>query len=157
MEYVYAALTAHEADGDVDEETLTAILEAAGVEVNESRVQAIVRVREVLEAGQEFGASGETEGADAEIAERLKTARIPPEHSGGGLVMSHATPQDAPEVETTHDGTTASSSTSPEDRPDPGAMRGMLADETDKSARELLEEARDEDERRHERLLDRNE
>ncbi|MDD3042822.1 MAG: 50S ribosomal protein P1 [Methanosarcinaceae archaeon] len=42
MEYIYAALLLHNAGKDLTEETITAVLGAAGIEVNESRVKALI-------------------------------------------------------------------------------------------------------------------
>ncbi len=42
MEYVYAAMLIHKASGKVDEATVTKVLEAAGVKVEESKVKALV-------------------------------------------------------------------------------------------------------------------
>ena len=42
MEYVYAALLLHKAGKPVDENGVTSVLKAAGVEVNEARVKALV-------------------------------------------------------------------------------------------------------------------
>jgi large subunit ribosomal protein L12 len=41
MEYVYAALLLHKAGKPVDENGVTSVLKAAGVEVNEARVKAL--------------------------------------------------------------------------------------------------------------------
>ncbi|MCK4937832.1 MAG: 50S ribosomal protein P1 [Methanosarcinales archaeon] len=41
MEYVYAALLLHNAGKEVTEESITAVLESAGVEVNVARVKAL--------------------------------------------------------------------------------------------------------------------
>ncbi len=46
MEYVYAALLLHKAGKPVDENGVTSVLKAAGVEVNEARVQALVAALE---------------------------------------------------------------------------------------------------------------
>jgi large subunit ribosomal protein L12 len=42
MEYVYAALLLHKAGKPVDENGVTSVLKAAGVQVNEARVKALV-------------------------------------------------------------------------------------------------------------------
>ena len=42
MEYIYAALVLHNAGKDVTEETVTAVLAAAGIEVENSRVKALI-------------------------------------------------------------------------------------------------------------------
>ncbi len=46
MEYVYAALLLHKAGKPVDETGVTSVLKAAGVEVNEARVKALVAALE---------------------------------------------------------------------------------------------------------------
>ncbi|MHC3436943.1 50S ribosomal protein P1 [Natrialbaceae archaeon A-gly3] len=46
MEYVYAALILHESGQEIGEENVTEVLEAAGVEVEESRVKALVAALE---------------------------------------------------------------------------------------------------------------
>jgi len=42
MEYVYAAMMIHKAGGTINEETVTKVLTAAGVKVDEVRVKALV-------------------------------------------------------------------------------------------------------------------
>ncbi len=46
MEYVYAALLLHKAGKPVDENGVTSVLKAAGVNVNEARVKALVAALE---------------------------------------------------------------------------------------------------------------
>jgi large subunit ribosomal protein L12 len=46
MEYVYAALILHESGDEINEDNLTGVLEAAGVDVEESRVKALVAALE---------------------------------------------------------------------------------------------------------------
>ncbi|WP_435153201.1 50S ribosomal protein P1 [Haladaptatus sp. DFWS20] len=46
MEYVYAALILNESGEELNEENLTNVLDAAGVEVEESRVKALVAALE---------------------------------------------------------------------------------------------------------------
>lgn len=46
MEYIYAALLLHNAGKPVTEDGITAVLKAAGIEVNESRVKALVAALE---------------------------------------------------------------------------------------------------------------
>jgi large subunit ribosomal protein L12 len=46
MEYVYAALILNESGDEINEENLTAVLEAANVSVDESRVKALVAALE---------------------------------------------------------------------------------------------------------------
>ncbi|ERR1035437_3099043 len=46
MEYIYASLLLHNAGKAITEETITAVLKAAGIEVNEARVKALVAALE---------------------------------------------------------------------------------------------------------------
>ena len=79
MEYVYAALIVNETDAEINEENLTDVLEAAGVDVEESRVKALVAALEDVDiddaveqaaavpaatGGAAGGAGGEAEPAD---------------------------------------------------------------------------------------------
>jgi large subunit ribosomal protein L12 len=81
MEYVYAALILNEAGEALTEDNITGVLEAAGVDVEESRVKALVAaledvdIEEAIEtaaaapaAGAAAGAGGAAE-ADEEEAE----------------------------------------------------------------------------------------
>ena len=68
MEYVYAALILHETDEEINEANLTDVLEAAGVDVEESRVKALVAALE-----------------DVDVEEAIETAAaVPAGGSGGG-------------------------------------------------------------------------
>ncbi|HHQ45449.1 MAG TPA: 50S ribosomal protein P1 [Candidatus Altiarchaeales archaeon] len=42
MEYVYAAMLLHSAGKEINEDSVTAVLKAAGVDANEGRVKALV-------------------------------------------------------------------------------------------------------------------
>jgi len=42
MEYIYAAMLIHKAGGKVEEATVKKVLEAAGVQVDDSRVKALI-------------------------------------------------------------------------------------------------------------------
>ncbi|WP_254537929.1 50S ribosomal protein P1 [Halomarina litorea] len=46
MEYIYAALILNETGEEINEDNLTSVLEAAGVDVEESRVKALVAALE---------------------------------------------------------------------------------------------------------------
>ncbi len=58
MEYIYAALILHESEKEINEESLTTVLKAADVKVEDVRVKALVaaledvNIEEALEAGQ---------------------------------------------------------------------------------------------------------
>ena len=80
MEYVYAALILHETDEEINEENLTDVLEAAGVDVEESRVKALVAaledvdVEEAIETAAAVPAGGAAEETDEEEAEEADEA-----------------------------------------------------------------------------------
>ncbi len=61
MEYVYAALILNETDEEINEDNITGVLEAAGVDVEESRVKALVAALE-----------------DVDIEEAIETAAAAP-------------------------------------------------------------------------------
>jgi large subunit ribosomal protein L12 len=67
MEYVYAALILNESGEEINEDNLTGVLEAAGVDVEESRVKALVAALE-----------------DVDIDEAVEEAAAVPATTGGG-------------------------------------------------------------------------
>jgi large subunit ribosomal protein L12 len=67
MEYVYAALILNETGEEINEDNITAVLEAAGVDVEESRVKALVAALE-----------------DVDIEEAVETAAAAPAPAAGG-------------------------------------------------------------------------
>lgn len=75
MEYVYAALILHESDAEINEDNLTAVLEAAGVDVEESRVKALVAaledvdIEEAIEQAAAVPAAGAAPAAAGGAAE----------------------------------------------------------------------------------------
>jgi large subunit ribosomal protein L12 len=81
MEYVYAALILHETDEEINEENLTDVLEAAGVDVEESRVKALVAALE-----------------DVDVEEAIETAAAVPA-GGGGAAAGAAETEEAEEAE----------------------------------------------------------
>jgi len=84
MEYVYAALTLNEADAEITEDNITAVLEAAGVDVEESRVKALVAALE-----------------DVDIEEAVETAAAAPAAGGaaGGASADAGGAEEADEEE----------------------------------------------------------
>ena len=72
MEYVYAALILNESGDEINEENLTDVLDAAGVDVEESRVKALVAaledvdIEEAVETAAAAPAAGAAAGGDAE-------------------------------------------------------------------------------------------
>jgi large subunit ribosomal protein L12 len=68
MEYVYAALILNESGAEINEDNLTDVLDAAGVDVEESRVKALVAALEdvdIDEAVEEAAAVPATTGGSA--------------------------------------------------------------------------------------------
>jgi large subunit ribosomal protein L12 len=55
MEYAYATLILNETGAEINERNLTAVLEAAGVDVIESRVKAIVAALEDVDVDDQIG------------------------------------------------------------------------------------------------------
>ncbi|WP_313695768.1 50S ribosomal protein P1 [Halorarum halobium] len=95
MEYVYAALILNETDEEINEDNVTAVLEAAGVDVEESRVKALVAaledvdIEEAIEtaaaapaAGAAGGAAGGAEEADEDEEEEAEEADAEEEEAG---------------------------------------------------------------------------
>lgn len=72
MEYVYAALILNETGEEINEDNVTGVLEAAGVDVEESRVKALVAALEdvdISEAVEEAAAAPVAAGGAAAPAE----------------------------------------------------------------------------------------
>jgi large subunit ribosomal protein L12 len=67
MEYVYAALILHETGEEINEDNLTDVLDAAGVDAEESRVKALVAALE-----------------DVDVEEAIETAAAVPAGGAGG-------------------------------------------------------------------------
>ena len=81
MEYVYAALILHETDEELNEDNLTAVLESAGADVEESRVKALVAALEdvdIEEAVAEAAAvpAGGSAGGSAGGASEAETQEV---------------------------------------------------------------------------------
>ena len=71
MEYVYAALILNETGEEINEDNITGVLEAAGVDVEESRVKALVAALE-----------------DVDIEEAIDTAAAAPAAGAGAAAGS---------------------------------------------------------------------
>jgi len=77
MEYVYAALILNETGAEINEDNLTDVLDAAGVDVEESRVKALVAALE-----------------DVDIDDAVEQAAAVPAATGGAADGSDAEPAD---------------------------------------------------------------
>ena len=75
MEYVYAALILNETGEEINEENVTGVLEAAGVDVEESRVKALVAaledvdIEDAIETAAAAPAAGAAAGGSADAAD----------------------------------------------------------------------------------------
>ncbi|WP_276300789.1 50S ribosomal protein P1 [Halorussus lipolyticus] len=87
MEYVYAALILNESGEEINEDNLTNVLDAAGVDVEESRVKALVAALEDVDideaveqaaavpaGGAAAGGAAAEGGADEESADEDESA-----------------------------------------------------------------------------------
>jgi LSU ribosomal protein L12AE len=85
MEYIYTALILNELDEEITEDTVTAVLEAAGADVEDSRVKALVAALE-----------------DVDIDEAVETAAVAPAAApaagAGGATEAAAPEADADEA-----------------------------------------------------------
>ena len=82
MEYVYAALILNEAGEELNEDNITAVLEAAGVDVEQSRVKALVAALE-----------------DVDIEEAIETAAAVPAAGGAAPAADEAEEAEADDAE----------------------------------------------------------
>ncbi|WP_281195165.1 50S ribosomal protein P1 [Halorubrum sp. F4] len=78
MEYVYAALILNETGEEINEDNVTGVLEAAGVDVEESRVKALVAaledvdIEEAIETAAAAPAAGAAAGGSADEADEAE-------------------------------------------------------------------------------------
>lgn len=69
MEYIYAALIVNETDEELNEDNITSVLEAAGADVEESRVKALIAaledvdIEEAVDQAAAVPAGGASAGA----------------------------------------------------------------------------------------------
>ncbi|MEF8830707.1 MAG: 50S ribosomal protein P1 [Halobacteriales archaeon] len=82
MEYVYAALILNETGEEINEDNLTDVLEAAGADVEESRVKALVAALE-----------------DVDIDEAVEEAAAVPAATGGSAAAEPAEEEEEAEEE----------------------------------------------------------
>ena len=77
MEYVYAALILNETDEEINEDNLTEVLEAAGADIEDSRVKALVAALE-----------------DVDIEEAVDQAAAVPAGGAGGAATTEETEEE---------------------------------------------------------------
>ena len=78
MEYVYAAMLLHSAEKEIDDKTVTAVLTAAGVDVDGARVKALVSSLGSVDIGEAM-ATAVAAPAAAPAAAGGSTAEAAPE------------------------------------------------------------------------------
>ncbi|MXR52022.1 50S ribosomal protein P1 [Halovenus sp. WSH3] len=115
MEYVYAALILNESGEEINEENLTSVLESAGVDVEQSRVKALVAALE-----------------DVDIEEAVEEATAVPAAGGAGGAGGAAPADTGGEEEAADDGD--------DDEAEEAADEGGDDDEDDGDAGEGLGE-----------------
>ncbi|WP_298682667.1 50S ribosomal protein P1 [uncultured Methanomethylovorans sp.] len=76
MEYIYAALLLHKAGKEITEDAITAVLQAAGTAVNESRVKALIAALEDVDI-EEAMATAAVAAAPAAAAPAAAAAEAP--------------------------------------------------------------------------------
>jgi large subunit ribosomal protein L12 len=77
MEYVYAAAILHELGQEINEQNVTAVLEAAGADVSESQVKALIAALEGVDLDQIVGSAQPAlpeDGAEAAPAGEVEAA-----------------------------------------------------------------------------------
>ncbi len=108
MEYVYAAMVLHEAGKETTEDSVTAILEAGDIDVDETRVKALVSALE-----------------DVDVEEAIaQSAAAPAPAAGGGAAAAEAEPEDDEEEEA-HEEEEEAEPEDEEDEEDEDAAEGL--------------------------------
>ncbi|MCP1714900.1 large subunit ribosomal protein L12 [Methanocalculus alkaliphilus] len=79
MEYIYAALLLHSAEKSIDEESVQAVLSAAGIAVNESRVKALVAALDGVDVEEAISKAAAAPVAAAAAAPAAAAAAAPAE------------------------------------------------------------------------------
>ncbi|ELY88459.1 50S ribosomal protein P1 [Natrinema altunense] len=110
MEYVYAALILNESDEEINEDNLTNVLDAAGVDVEESRVKALVAALE-----------------DVDIDEAVSEAAAVPAGgaAAGGAAGGEAAADDADEEEEAEETSDVPDTTDDDDDDDEADGEGL--------------------------------
>ena len=93
MEYVYAAMLLHSAEKEIDDKTVTAVLTAAGVDADKSRVKALVQSLSSVDIGDAMA-----------TAVAAPVAAAAPAASGGAAAPAAAEEAPAAEEEEEDDG-----------------------------------------------------
>ncbi len=108
MEYVYAALILNETGAEINEDHITDVLEAAGVEVEESRVKALVAALE-----------------DVDIEEAIETAAAAPAAAGGAVSETESEETTADDDDEDEDEAEAETADEEEDEDEEASGEGL--------------------------------
>ena len=92
MEYVYAAMLLHSAEKEIDEDAVSAVLKAAGVDVDAARVKALVASLSGVDIAEAMATAVAAPAAAAPAAAAASAAAAPAEEEeeeeeddGGGF------------------------------------------------------------------------
>ncbi len=108
MEYVYAALILNESGEEINEANVTDVLEAAGVDVEESRVKALIAALE-----------------DVDIEEAVSEAAAVPAATGGSAEPEAADESEAEEATEDEDEDDAEEAADGDDEDDEASGEGL--------------------------------
>jgi large subunit ribosomal protein L12 len=108
MEYVYAALILNESGEEINEANVTDVLEAAGVDVEESRVKALIAALE-----------------DVDIEEAVSEAAAVPAATGGSAEPETAEEDEAEEEAEAEDEAEADDADDGDDEDDDASGEGL--------------------------------
>ena len=78
MEYIYAALILHNAGKDINEEAVSAVLAAAGIAVDDSRVKALIAALDGVDIAEAIEKSAVAAVAAAPVAAAAAPAEAAP-------------------------------------------------------------------------------
>jgi large subunit ribosomal protein L12 len=106
MEYVYSALILNETGEEINEDNLTGVLEAAGADVDEARVQALIAALD-----------------DVDIDEAVEQAAAVP--AGGAAADAGAEPEEAAEEEEAEEEAEAEEEVEEEEDEDEASGEGL--------------------------------
>lgn len=98
MEYVYAAAILHELDQEINEPNMKAVLEAAGANVSESQVKALIAALEGVDLDQIVGAAQPAlpdDGTEAQPAGEMEAAEDGQAEAEGQSDLPETTEEEA--------------------------------------------------------------
>lgn len=145
MEYIYATLTLNELNQELNEENITAVLEAAGSDVIESRVKAIVAALEDVDLDELGAESGIAPAPTPDVEDEVDDASIDSDDSDerDGTPADHDGSDDVePATDTTESSTEDVDAAL--DQPEAGSEAGLDAVSTAEAPGETGDETHQE-------------